>query len=260
MVYRDAAGGQRRVIERVRYVDWSGGRPVFVAQPLVRHYELSHYHGVPLAYYRPRALRAGLLPQLLPAFRGAGVHRCRGRRGLGGLWRTGHWLQRSGDADGRSADLVRVRRRFRLCIALGRGVGFRDAQRGGIGDNFSKLQDKVDARVQHGDGALGLHLVGVAWRPRPVDQAMGGAPAGANFRGGAAADAQTGGPERGDAAERRAPGARRRAAARYACIYLFQAAQPLDVTDLSSGGACFLNTGDLLVLSRPPTATVLLPT
>ena len=41
-------------------------------------------------------------------------------------------------------------------------------------------------------------------------------------------------------------------AAGYASIYLFQAAQPLNVADLSAGGECFLNTGDLMVLARPP--------
>jgi hypothetical protein len=38
----------------------------------------------------------------------------------------------------------------------------------------------------------------------------------------------------------------------YARIYLFQTAQPISVGNLSAGGECFLNTGDLIGFSKLP--------
>ncbi len=120
-------------------------------------------------------------------------------------------------------------------------------------DAMTAVQDQVNARVQ-GDASLRQQLGGedvLAVSPR-VQQAVGGAvavPISEEVRLQvrkqvrlSVAMLQNGKPlVLGDVL-----------ASGYAKIYLFQTAQPLNVTERSGAGECFLNTGDLLGFSRLP--------
>ncbi len=54
--FKDLSGEPRRMIERTRYTRWWKGRPVYETRPVVRYYDAGFFYGAPVAYYRPRPL------------------------------------------------------------------------------------------------------------------------------------------------------------------------------------------------------------
>lgn len=253
--YRDPGGELRRRIERSRYLFWSSGRPVYVTRPVVRQYELGHFHGVPLAYYRPPAypsnhFRVYFVPFAVPVFVGAGT---------GPGWVDyGAPVMPYNDPAALMGDLQissGFDEGYGYSVPWGAAPAYDTPEAAALREQMTTLQEQVNTRVQ-GDDSLRHQLgeVDVLSASPQVQQAMGAAVpipiseevrlqvrqqvrlSVAMLQNGHSMvldDLLTSG---------------------YAKIYLFQTAQPLFVTHVSADAECFLNTGDLLVFSKPPAA------
>ncbi len=253
IAYRDPGGEQRRMIERSRYLFWSSGRPVYVTRPVVRQYAVGHFHGVPLAYYRPpfyplNHYRFYFIPFAVPVFVSAGA-------GPG-------WVDYGAPAMPYYDPAVlmgdlQISSGFEEGYAYSAAWGFAPVhdtpQAAALREQMAMVQEQVSTRVQ-GDASLRYQLgdVDLGSASPQVQQAMGAAvpvPISEEVRlqvrqqvRQSVAMLQNG--QSMVLGDLLASGDAR--------VHLFQTAQPLYVTDVSVGAECFLNTGDLLAFSQPP--------
>ena len=252
---RERDGRERQVIERTRYARWVSGRPQFDARPTVRYYDVGQIRGAPASFYRPRRDDASYyrpyysrfaVPVALAATAGAA------------------WVA-FGNPTTSYADPASLMGDMQIMSGFEEGYAYAEPTVGtpvydtpeaaALRAQMASVQQQVGASVQ-GDAALKQQLGGVDLQASSsqVQQSVG-----------SAVPVQISEEVRQQVRQQvRLTVAMLRngkpllltdiLTAGYARIYLFQTAQPLNVASVASGGACFLNTGDLIGFARLPGA------
>lgn len=252
---RDQDGRQRQVIERTRYAHWAQGRPAFEAQPVVRHYDVGHIHGAPVAQYRPSRFSSdtyrGFASRFAAPVLVAGAA-------------TAAWVA-FGNPTTTYEDPVALigdmqitsgfEEGYTQALPIATDTPYVNPDAGDVRNQMTAMQQQVSSAVKS-NATLTQQLGGVDIQATStqVQQAVGSAVpvqisedvrlqvrkqvrlAVALHQSGQALslnDVLAGG---------------------YAKVYLFQTAQPVNVPDLSAGGECFLNTGDLVAFAKLPAA------
>ena len=260
---RERDGSEHRIIERTRYVHWANGRYEREQRPIVRRYGVGLIHGAAVAEYVPAPLAPAayhgfhsrfLAPVLaaavvgtvaVVAFNSAGSSADPATSGytdpaalMGDMQISSGFAEGYASAAPEDMDPV-----------------FAQPDAAMVRSEMAMVMQQVDRSVQ-GNAALGSQLQGVdlqgaskqlqqkpAYKPAPVQisedvrqqvrkQVRLSVAMRQNGRPLLLSDVLTSG---------------------FAKVYLFQTAQPLNVTDLA-GGECFLNTGDLIGFSTLPAA------
>lgn len=251
--FRDRDGSERRVIERTRYARWSRGRPEYDARPVVRQYDVGQIRGAPTAYYRPSRYEPGYyrsyysrfaVPVALAAAAGTAwvAFGSPATSYTDPVSLMGDMQIASGFEDG-----------YAYAMPSGATPVYDTPEAAALRSQMAAVQQQVNTSVQ-GNAALKNQLGGVDVQAASsqVQQAVGSAvpvQISEEVRQQvrkqvrlSVAMLQNGKPlVLADVL-----------AAGYAKIYLFQTAQPLNVTNLSTGGECFLNTGDLIGFAKLP--------
>lgn len=244
---RDAAGEQRRMIERTRYVRWWQGRPVHVARPLVRYYDTGFVYRAPVAYYRPLRLAPRYygvyfapFAMPVPAVAFGMVDQWVAFASTPPVYTDPAMLMGdmqiwSGFEEGGAYS------------APGSGASlYGSPQAASVRSSMAQMQQQVAGQVQSSPRMQqqlgGLDLGGPAqYEGVPGPSTPVAIPENLRLRvreqvGATVALLQAGTPlTLSDVL-----------AAPDAAAYIFQTAQPLLVTEQSGGGECFLNTGDLI--------------
>ena len=252
---RDRSGSEQQIIERTRYARWSNGRPDFEARPMVHQYDVGHINGAPVAHYRP----SHYSPDFYRGFKSryavpvvvAGIAAAAAWVAFGSpatsyddpVTMMGDMQISSGFAEG-----------YAYSVPSGATPVYDTPEAAALRSQMASVQQQVNASVQ-GNGAIKAQLDGVDVQAASsqVQQAVG-----------SAMPVQISEEVRDQVRKQvrlsvamqqngRALILADVLASGYAKIFLFQAAQPVSVGSPSTGGECFLNTGDLIGFSKLPT-------
>ena len=235
---RDTAGAQRQQIERTRYVRWWRGRPVFDSRPLVRYYDAGYFHGAPVAYYRPQ--------RLAPRYHGIYVSPIVVPVPITAFGPVDEWVIFASSPQVYHDPAV-LMGDMQIWSGFEQGFAYSSVWPG------TGLSSALSAR------GMAAQPQQQMWGFDPKDAARHGYQQPANLAAPVAVSEEI----RLRVREQvRATVALLNAgspltlghvlAAPDVAAYLFQTAQPLMVPDLSGGGECFLNTGDLIRFFAPP--------
>ncbi len=251
--YRDPVGEQRPLIERTRYVRWWRGRPVFETRPVVRYYDPGFFYGAPVAVYRPQRLAPRYYgvyfsPFVMPVPAMA-------------FGPMDEWVVFASTPRAYS-DPVVLMGDMQIWSGFEEGLAYSapwsgtplygSPQAASVRGAVAQMQQQVASQVQ-GNPGVQQQLGGLdfgappGYELPPVPQSPVAVSEEVRLRMREQVRAtvvlmQAGTPLTLGAV----------LAAPDAGAYLFQTAQPLVVTDLSGGGECFLNTGDLIRLAAMP--------
>jgi len=240
---RDVAGEPRHQIERTRYVRWWRGRPVFEPRPLVRYYDAGFFYGAPVAYYRPA--------RLAPRYYGLYVAPFVTPLPVMAFGPVDEWVIFA-STPRVYQDPVVLMGDMQIWSGFEQGLAYSSGWSGtslygsqqalAVRNALAQAQPQAGAwnpanPAAYGDPQAPIQVAPVAIgediRLRVREQVRD-----------TMALLNTGNPlTLGHVL-----------AAPDAWAYLFQTAQPLMVTDLSGGGECFLNTGDLIRFAAMPDA------
>jgi hypothetical protein len=252
---RERDGSQRQVIERTRYAHWTNGRPEYEGRPIIRQYDVGHIHGAPVGFYRPS--RFG--PEY---YRGYYSRYAVPVLVVGAVAAAAVWVAFGTPATSYD-DPVALMGDMQISTGFEEGYaystpstltpGYDTPEAVALRSQMAAVQMQVNTSVQ-GDAALKAQLGGVDIQAassqvqQAVDKAVPvqisedvrlqvrkqvrlSVAMQQNGRPLVLADVLASG---------------------YAKIYLFQTAQPINVGDVSAGGECFLNPGDLIGFSKVP--------
>ncbi len=262
---RERDGSEHRVIERTRYVHWANGHYEREQRPIVRRYGVGHIHGEAVAEYAPAPLPPaeyrGFHSRFLVPVLAAAV--------VGTVAVVAFNAANAGSSPDPAAsgytDPAALMGDMQISSGFAEGYAsaapedmdpvFAQPEAAMVRSEMATVMQQVDRSVQ-GNAALGSQLDGVdlqgaskqlqqkpAYKPAPVQiseevrqqvrkQVRLSVAMRQNGRPLLLSDVLGSG---------------------FAKVYLFQTAQPLNVTDLV-GGECFLNTGDLIGFSTLPAA------
>ncbi len=250
---RGSDGREQRIIERTRYAQWAGGQAQYASAPVVRRYDVGRIHGAPVAQYRParfspewyRGYRTRWVAPVVIAGAAAAAMVAFSQPATqydDPVALMGDMQISSGFAEGNAY----------ATPTAGAGA-YVNPDADAVRDQMAAVQQQVGSSVK-ADAKLSQQLGGINLQSASaqVQQAVGGAvpiqiaeDTRQQIRQQvrlAVAMHQLGQPLLLDDV----------LTAGYAKIYLFQTAQPVNVSDLSAGGECFLNTGDLIAFARTP--------
>jgi hypothetical protein len=250
---RDRDGRERQVIERTRYARWSHGRPDYEPQPVVRHYDVGQIHGAPVAQYRP-SRRAP------DDYRGY-YTRFAAPVALAAAAGTA-WVAFGSPASSYN-DPASLMGDMQISSGFEEGYAYAvpsDAtpvydtpEAAALRSQMAAVQKQVNTSVQ-GDAALKRQL-GTASAPASSSQVQQAVTRAVPVQISEEVRQQIRKQVRLSVAllqNSKALLLNEILTAGYARIYLFQTAQPLTVANVSSGGECLLNTGDLIGFAKLP--------
>ncbi|MBP8786117.1 MAG: hypothetical protein KBH41_01410 [Azonexus sp.] len=256
--FRDRDGSERRVIERTHYAHWSYGRPQYVDRPYIRLYDVGQIYGAPVAYYRPDRFAYATYRPFYQRF--AVPLALASVVTVGAVAAVAFASQNTG-----YDDPMALMGDMQIASGFEEGYGYSPSygatqdydtpESAALRSQMAEVQQQVKTSVKSNPPlAQQLGEVDLQASSAQVQQEVG-----------SAVPVQI--PEEVRQQVRKqvrlsvAMHQNGRAlvlddvlASGYAKIYLFQTAHPLNVGDLSTGGECFLMTGDLIGFSSLPAA------
>ena len=250
--YLDPVGEQRPLIERTRYVRWWRGRPVFEPRPVVRYYDPGFFYGAPVTYYRPQ--------RLAPRFYGTYFSPLVVPVPAMAFGPVDQWVVFASTPRAYSDPAV-LMGDMQIWSGFEEGWAYSAPWSGTPlyrSPQAAAVRDAVAQTQQSGSQVLGNPGF-----PQQLGGPAFGAPSGYELPPAPATPVAVSEEVRLSMREQvRGTVVLLQAgtpltlgsvlAAPDAGSYLFQTAQPLLVTDLTGGGECFLNTGDLIRLATQP--------
>ena len=256
--FRDRDGSERRVIERTHYARWSYGRPQYVDRPFIRLYDVGQIYGAPVAYYRPVRFAYA---EYRPFYQRFAVPLVLASVVTVGAMAAVAFASQDTGYD----DPMALMGDMQIASGFEEGYGYSPTygatqdydtpEAVALRSQMAEVQRQVKTSVK-GDPSLAQQLgeVDLQASSLQVQQELGGAvpvqiPEEVRQQVRKQVRLSVAMHQNG-----RALALDDVLASGYAKISLCQTAHPLNVGDLSSGGECFLTTGDLIGFSSMPAA------